>query len=344
MNGSAKPRGDSPRDVLIVQNPKAGARSGRPVVSRLTELLRREGLRPQVVSDLSIYSKRVVELRESRNLLAVVAAGGDGTVSLLVNHTPSDVPIAICPLGTENLLAKQVGVSENPTEVCDLICTGETLRIDAAEANGRTFLLMAGCGFDAEVVRRMHQNRKGHINRWSYAKPIIDSIRSYQYPRLRVYCDAPSDAADPGNSLAEYGVDEPAWRNTHPISTSARWVFIVNLPRYAGGLQIAPDASGSDGLLDVCTFEKGSLLNGLRYLGGVVLGRHQQWNDFKTRRATRIRIESDEPVPYQLDGDPGGLLPVDIRILPAHAALLVPKRLALNSAVESGTQNKTQSP
>ncbi len=48
---------------------------------------------------------------------------------------------------------------------------------------------MVGCGFDAEVVHRLHATRGGHISMWSYSKPIFESIRSYQYPELRAYCD-----------------------------------------------------------------------------------------------------------------------------------------------------------
>jgi diacylglycerol kinase family enzyme len=104
----------------------------------------------------------------------------------------------------------------------------------------------------------------------------------------------------------------------------ARWVFAVNLPQYAVGLRIAPRALGNDGLLDVCTFRAGSLWNGLRYLGGVILGRHEHWPDFVSVRTSRLRIESDEAVPYQLDGDPGGTLPLEIEVQPDRVTLICP--------------------
>ena len=105
------------------------------------------------------------------------------------------------------------------------------------------FTLMAGCGFDADVVRRLHRQRTGNIHHLSYAKPILDSIRKYDYPELRVTY-APADVVRRDELTAEI---------------TARWVFVVNLPRYAGGLSFAPQASGTDGLLDVCTFKEGSL-------------------------------------------------------------------------------------
>ena len=183
------------------------------------------------------------------------------------------------------------------------------MRLDAGRANGRIFFLMVGCGFDAAVVQRLHSKRDGgHISYWTYARPILETIRSYRYPSLRVYCQ--SDSEGPFES-------EPH---------AARWAFVVNLPCYPAGLQqLASDAVGHDGLLNVCTFGNGSLWHGLRYLGYVALGRHRGLPDFRAVLATRVRIESDEPVPYQLDGDPGGFLPMEIEVLPERLTLLAPR-------------------
>jgi diacylglycerol kinase family enzyme len=98
----------------------------------------------------------------------------------------------------------------------------------------------------------------------------------------------------------------------------------MNLPRYAGGLQIVPQAVGDDGLLDVCTFKEGSLWSGLTYLAGVLMGQHQTYSDCVNRRTRSVRIESDEPVPYQLDGDPGGFTPLEIDVVPGRLTLLAP--------------------
>ena len=76
-------------------------------------------------------------------------------------------------------------------------------------------------------------------------------------------------------------------------------------------------------MLDVCTFLEGNWRNGLRYLGGVVSGLHQNLPDCETFRTSGLRIEADGEVPYQLDGDPGGMLPVDIKVLPARIKCIV---------------------
>src|SRR5207248_307636 len=99
---------------------------------------------------------------------------------------------------------------------------------------------------------------------------------------------------------------------------------VVNLPCYAGGLRMAPAAIGADGALDVCTLRHGSLFHGLRYAANIFLGRHEQLADCTKGVARHVRIESDRPVPYQLDGDPGGMLPLNIEVLPQRLTLLVP--------------------
>jgi diacylglycerol kinase family enzyme len=158
---------------------------------------------------------------------------------------------------------------------------------------------MIGIGFDAEVVRRLAAGRTGHITRVSYVKPLLAALRSYQYPEVRVYCDR---SEPPTNGSAE--------------AITARWVFGVNLPVYSMGLRFAPAAVATDGRLDVCTFERGSFLQGLRYFMHLVGRRHLRLPDtgLTACRAMRVEAVGEAVVPYQLDGDPGGELPVEVTI------------------------------
>lgn len=304
------------REVLVVANPTAGAGGRKLLVDELCRLLQRKGFESRLVTDPAELSRLAEQGMTDRTLRAVIAAGGDGTVGMVVNHTPPGTPLAVLPLGTENLLARQLSLSADAAGLCRLVEEGCCVTLDAGQAGGRVFSLMAGCGFDADVVQRLHSQRKGNIRHLSYAKPILDAIRNYQYPELRVSYAFPGEA---GGELTE--------------QITARWVFVVNLPRYAGGLSFAPDASATDGLLDVCTFRNGSLWTGLTYLGGVVLGQHEGMADFVRIKTSRLRIEpvgdqADMLVPYQLDGDPGGQLPIEISVLPRRLRLIVARDVA----------------
>lgn len=298
---------DSAREVLVLVNRQAGASYRRSAVEQLIRELLAERLEVTVIDDISQLAAESLRRHESGRLRAVVAAGGDGTIRLAAETIPHTAPIAIFPLGTENLLARYFQLSARPSEAAKLIAGGTAVRIDAGLANGRLFSLVAGCGFDAHVVRQVHQGRKGNIQHWSYVKPILTSIRTYEYPLLRVRY-APASAPAGGELSAEL---------------TARWVFVVNLPRYAGGLNFAPGASAADGLLDVCTFKHGSLWSGLGYLASVFLGRHERLADFVRVQTRHLQVTSALPAPYQLDGDSGGELPLEAKIAPARMTLVI---------------------
>ena len=233
------------------------------------------------------------------------------------------MPLAVLPAGNENLLARYFGLGPTPEECCRTVVGGAMVRRDAGRADSRIFLLMAGCGFDAEVVHTLHLQRTGHVTSASYFNPIMASIRYYDYPELRVYWNEGGDA-DAGAASDP----EPARPPGRRISRGVRWLFAFNLPCYGAGLQIAPEADGSDGLLDVCTFRHGGLWRGLYYTAAVLTGTHRRLSDFAQRRTARFRVASDFKVPYQLDGDPGGFLPVEIEVLPNRLTLIVPQEKA----------------
>lgn len=293
------------KKVLVALNPHAGASDAGNRIAELSRLLQASGLEMLVEPDLGRLADKAARLHSQGELQAVVAAGGDGTAAAVVNLLPADIPVALFPLGTENLLGRRLRQQATPQAVHDTLVAHQVQRFDAAEANGRLFLIMLSAGFDAAVVQRAHELRRGHINRWHYFRPLHEAIRRYRFPELRLTVSL-------------------AGPTPEVISRQAKWAFTFNFPCYAAGLPIAPQADGADGALDLVLFERGSIWHGLRYLGSVILKRHHRLADHASLRFTRLRIEADDLVPYQVDGDPGGVLPVEIEVLPGRLCLLVP--------------------
>ncbi|MEX0614193.1 MAG: diacylglycerol kinase family protein, partial [Pirellulales bacterium] len=238
-------------------------------------------------------------------LRAVIALGGDGTASVVRNHVPLAVPLLPVPMGTENLLGRYAGQIASPAAVLRTVEEGVTVGLDLGSANGKHFLLMISAGFDAEVIRVLHENRRGNIRRTAYLRPVLRAMWRYGYPEMQLYWD---DATAPA---------------VQPLS--CRWLFGFNLPLYALGLPIAPDAVATDGLLDVCTFERGTAWSVVRYLWHVKRGGHHLLADTTMLRSGRLRIAAADgaSIAYQLDGDHGGLLPVDVEVLRGELRLLV---------------------
>jgi diacylglycerol kinase family enzyme len=328
--GSFLPTGA--RDVVIAVNPKAGATAVKARVARLAELLTEKGLVAAVLTNLDEVATQSNCLHEQGRLRTLIGVGGDGTAAELVNRTLPGVPLTIFPAGNENLVARHFGLGSSPEECAKTVVEGAVLRCDAGRANDRIFLVMCSCGFDADVVHTVHVQRTGHVNNASYFNPIVDTIRHYDYPELHIYWEDDGEGALAGGGKGESPIFADTKIGTVPKTATdnvVRWLFAFNMPCYGGGLQIAPQADATDGLLDVCTFRHGGLWHGLYYTAAVLTGTHRRLTDFATRRSGAIRVTADAKVPFQLDGDPGGFLPVNIAIMPKRLTLVVPKEKAL---------------
>ena len=295
--------------VVIAANPRAGSQSRDRHLRELAAWLNARGVTVEIISELERAETLAAQMHDQGRLRALVGAGGDGTLAELVNRTPPGTPLATYPAGTANLIAGHVGATTDCDEFGQMLLDRATVQLDAGRANGRLFLAICSCGFDAEVVRRVHTARTGHITSLAYLRPILATLRSYDFPEFRVFCDA-----NEGEAAAD------------PVS--ARWAFVSNLPCYAGGLKPGVDASAADGLLDLCAFRDGGLFSAMRYLPHLLRGTQRNLPDCTQRRSRQIRIESAAPASYEIDGDPGGMLPVEIDVLPGRLTLIVPRPFA----------------
>jgi diacylglycerol kinase family enzyme len=288
--------------VVVLANPRAGAGCSRAHVDELLAGLRERRLEPQVCWDRQEFSD-AVRHEAGGGLRCVVAAGGDGTLVETLNRAPGQ-PVALLPVGTENLVARFLKIDRSGEKLAQIIAAGAYRRLDLGRAEvgagvSRVFCLMAGAGFDADVVHRLHRRRHGHIDKASYVWPIIQALRRYPYPLMDV------EDLDSGER----------WRGAQ--------VFVFNLPQYAVGLPLAPEARGNDGRLNLCVFERPGIANLFRYVTSVLRGRRDKIRDFHHRFIRRVRLSAAQPVRLQTDGDPAGSLPVTIDVIPAALTLLV---------------------
>src|SRR5437660_7520448 len=134
--------------VAILANPHAGAGKSVRLVEGLVGALRGRGLAPLVCWQREELTERN-RAGESQEWRCVVAAGGDGTLLEVLNRAPG-VPVALLPLGNENLVARYCQVQRCPRRVADLIVAGQVRQTDLARLNDRLFCAMAGVGLDAE--------------------------------------------------------------------------------------------------------------------------------------------------------------------------------------------------
>lgn len=299
---------EPPGAVLILANPSSGARENRRRVEQLAAALAEHGLRAVTEWQKDEWPRRLREPENTSRWHCVVAAGGDGTVADVVNARPA-APLAVLPLGTENIFARHFRFSADVSALAATIAAGEPEQIDVAHTGQRDFCLLASAGFDAEVVRQIgtwrtaaHELRR--LTRAHYLPHIVKALMQYTYPSLVLEADG--------------------------RTVTGSQAFVLNLPCYALNLPLAAHADISDGMLDWVVLQTPGTWSLLSFVRAVSKGKHRQRPDVQYGRARAIRITSPLSVPVQIDGDPAGYTPVQFTISPYRLRVMRPRQRAVS--------------
>ncbi len=287
--------------VVMIVNPVAGKGVAGQTVSAVTALLRREGCDLDVQHTKASGDATALAERAADESDVIIAVGGDGTVcEVVAGLIGRSVPVVVIPGGTENLLARELGMGRDPGGVLATVLSGGDRAQDVGVVNDRLFLMMTGIGWDGEVVARMAARRRGPISRWSYVGPLWATLLDYSFPRIRVEVDG-------GTVFDGRGL-----------------VFVGVMPCYALGLRVLRDAIADDGLLDICVLPCSSRRELLAHAGRVLAGRHAERNGVIYLRSNTLHVSSGDDVRMQCDGDTGGVLPASFSMRPSGALFRLP--------------------
>ena len=265
--------------VVVLFNPASGRGKAERFARALTASLRADGW---TVDPRSIHDPNAGASFEGAR--AVVVIGGDGTVHRAAPKIANaGVPMCIAPMGTENLLAKELSMSTDIDYLRGLIRHGAATEIDLPSVNGVSFLVMCSVGLDAAIVHAVEANRTGKIRKSAYLRPTLDQVRRPTLPALRVVVDG-----------------EPV------IDGQPGMLVVANCRRYGGGLNPTPNASMTDGLLDVAFYPMRNALDAIRWAALSRLGQHETARGFIKARGRHIEVTSDDEIapPFQIDGEP----------------------------------------
>ena len=250
-------------------------------------------------------------LREGFDL--VVAAGGDGTVSAVVDGlSGSAVPLGIIPTGTANLVARELNIPLAPLEAAAVIAEAPHSRmIDAMRIGSRAYVLVAGIGISASVARGTTRQNKRRFGLVAYLGAAILTMFEFRARHLEVTVDGVS-------------------RKHRAVEVAIANCGILAKMLFPQGPEIRVD----DGHLDVWILDTKTLLDYPRYLFRIVARRPGSPRAHFIEAQRRISVTSAVPLPVQADGDIIGTTPVDIDVLPGTVRVFVPKK----PAVEPGLQ------
>ena len=292
-----------PARVAVVFNPAAGggdaAGRGRDTMEALEaaglEVLWLETTREDPGQGLT--AKAVAEGVE-----LVMAQGGDGTVMACVTGLAgTEVPLAVLPGGTGNLLATNFDIPSDLDGAVEVALEGDRVRLDVAAMDDDRFVVMGGIGFDAAMLRDADPKLKEHLGAVAYVLSGFKHLRR-RATRFRLRLD-----------------DRP------PFDRTGQGVLIGNLGRLQGGLPIMPDARPDDGLLDVAVLQTRTMLDWLALAVRVVARRRRKDPQLELFQARRIEIDCDRPQPVERDGDPAGARDhLVVEVVPRALTLCVP--------------------
>jgi diacylglycerol kinase (ATP) len=228
--------------------------------------------------------------------------GGDGMVQRCVDALAgTDATVAILPAGTANLLAGNLGIPDELPEAVRIGFHGARRKLDLGNVNGEHFAVMAGAGFDAEMIDDADRNLKDKAGRLAYVWTGLRHVRDRVVP-------------------VKVRVDGSKW-----FEGRASCVLLGNVGTITGGLRTFSDARPDDGWLQVGVTTAQGTLQWARILGRIAAGRAEGSPLIRTTRAKSVDVKLGAPVMYELDGGARGRTKrLRARVVPAAITVCVP--------------------
>jgi diacylglycerol kinase (ATP) len=227
---------------------------------------------------------------------AVLAYGGDGTVRSVASRlVGSAVPLGLLPSGTGNLLARNLGIPVNNLDAALTVAlTGVDRKLDVAQVtfapladnappHREAFLVMAGLGFDAEVMASVEPRLKQRVGWWAY---VVAGARLLRGQQTKITMELDGEQV---------------------VHRRIRSVIVGNCGELTAGVRLLPDARPDDGWLDIVTVAPRGIVGWAAVAVAVLSGSRRGHPLVERWRCRHVDIRAEKPLPVQVDGDPGGL-------------------------------------
>jgi YegS/Rv2252/BmrU family lipid kinase len=290
--------------ALLIYNPTARHRLDDRRLAAVLAIARGAGWQVDAVpTQRAGHATEIARDAAARGVDVVVVHGGDGTLNDAVNGVAgTETAVAVLRGGTANIWAKESGTPKDAVKAMRSIVGGERRRVDLGRAGDRYFLLMAGVGLDARIVRRVG----GRAKRWLGALAYLVFGVSVVFRTKTLAVDLAIDSDESERSLY--------------------WMIVGNTRLYGGLLPLTYRAHVDDGALDVALMRRGGMLRVLADGARALVRRHDRSSNVRyvTARSVDVRTPG---IPVQLDGEPHGVTPIRFDVVPLALNVVVPRSL-----------------
>jgi YegS/Rv2252/BmrU family lipid kinase len=288
------------RSLCLIANPSAGRGRTARLLPRVEADLRGRGLALRVEPTYSLGHARELARETLERGEIAVGMGGDGLLGAIAGELRgTDGVLGVLPGGRGNDFARKLGVGTDPVAACEVLATGRETAIDVADAGGATYLGIASAGIDSDV-QAIANGTRIPLGRMIYAVSTLRALAHWHTADWEVTADGE------GHAFSGYSV------------------AVANTGVFGGGMYLVPEASLSDGLLDVVLLRACPRARYLVNLPRVFRGTHAMSRDLTFLRAREVTFSADRPFAAYADGDAVADLPVTIRVVPGALKVLVP--------------------
>lgn len=288
----------------FIFNPVAGGGASSQAFAQMEQLLKARKIDYSFSrTEYAGHAQELTKQALTEGHECIVAVGGDGTVrEVAMEMVGSSTPMGMYPCGTGNDIVRALRIPREPEAVLDILLNANPRLMDAAEANGKLFFNIGGFGFDVDALINTERYKKYLKGMAAYMAGLFHTLSKLRLMPVRV---------------------------TTPEKTfncNALLVTACNGTHFGGGMNAAPLADPTDGLLDICIATDVTKLTVLSLLAKFVKGKHVGQPVIQYFKATEITVDTDRAYPVQVDGEVVEQTPVTFRIRPK--ALLVKSGLA----------------
>ncbi|HKT12614.1 MAG TPA: diacylglycerol kinase family protein [Terriglobia bacterium] len=303
------------KKAVLISNPLAGTRTRRRSrrVQEAVAVLHSAGIAVELRATSGPGDARQLAREAVKNGSdLVIVCGGDGTINEVLNGlVPSNIPLAVLPGGTANIVAKELGLPGNIVKAARQLPSWRPCRIPLGRATWeesgsigqRFFVALAGVGFDARIISQLDMEKKLRMGVVAYCSEAVRQVFHYSFPNFQVSVDS--------------------------STVSATFAVIQRSRRYAGWLKLAIPHSIAEPDFSCCMFEGAGAARYFRYAVSILTQSHQRLPDVRFRSGSNVHCMSDQagdPILFEVDGELAGRIPVTFDTVPNALTLMAPEQ------------------
>ena len=293
------------RKIKFIINPSSGRQAMEKKIDTLCKLLLDDGY---IIGKYFTKNKYDAMLEARRtceeDFDLIIVCGGDGTVNEVVKGIVTGsrrLPIAILASGTVNDFANYLEIPRNTYEFFDLIKRNKIVDVDIGSVNEDYFVNVAAGGLLTNVAYQAQPDVKAVLGRMAY------------------YLEGLRELANQGLETVKVSIHSDEFTSEEDIL-----LFVISNSSSIGGFtKLAPEADVVDGLLDVVLIKKADVEELVNIFVNVLTGEHINHPKVIYYKTKKVMVESDRKIVIDIDGEYGGRLPAEFKVIPKGLSILV---------------------